>query len=330
MIYFILASVILSLSTTSTFVDRSYLLQLAYLSVLGALCAWRIKQTPLVTYWLFYLVAVAFSGLVAPNTAMFVERFSLDILGAVFFWSAYGTGLSGWQPVVIAGLVFGQGIYRGYWLGRRADLIAIATAVCVMLPRRYRTLLLVLVVGTLWQFTLHPWGSQLSERLDYWSLTPLLWIGVGRGNLPIALYPLAVYGGGAYHAGSPEWKDILSFLHSDYLDLLAEAGPGALMAYMGLLAGVLWCWPRTVTERLLYAAIVTYVVRGLFHSIMLSPSEWAWLWTVAGIYWRLKDDLYQDLPTLSGGLRVIQPQPLGRGGFVYAPPTSFGGSYLPV
>src|SRR3990167_7057641 len=86
MIYLVLLSALVFIPTISTFADVLRIPQLAYLSILAAICAAGIRETPLLKPWVFYLGAVAVSGLVAPNLGMFVSRFSLDTVGAVLFW----------------------------------------------------------------------------------------------------------------------------------------------------------------------------------------------------------------------------------------------------
>src|SRR3990167_10927906 len=93
MIYLILTSAMVFIPTTSTFINMS-IPRLAYLSVLGTVCAWRLRETPLLAAWGAYLGLIALSGIVAPNLGNYASRLSQDVLGAIFFW--YGFQLSPW------------------------------------------------------------------------------------------------------------------------------------------------------------------------------------------------------------------------------------------
>ena len=101
MIYFVLASALIFIPTSLTFVDMS-IPKLAYLSVLGVVCAWRLRETPLLLPWGTFLGAVALSGIVVPNLGSYLSRFSQDVLGAVFFW--YGFQAAPWTDRKVAAL----------------------------------------------------------------------------------------------------------------------------------------------------------------------------------------------------------------------------------
>ena len=345
MIYLILGSAMVFIPTTSTFVDMS-IAPRAYLAVLGFVCLWRLRETPLLATWGTYLGVVALSGILAPNLGSYASRLSLDVLGAVFFW--YGFQVAPWTdrkvdtlivvalaiavlasfmpaahvaedisgfitfalPLGIYGMFLGRGIKvicaAGVgWsvmslssLGRRADIFALTMAGLSLSFLRLRWALLaagtVLLVGALGLFyVVQTRGVDMTERIKFYRYGAELVkqhpvLGVGRGNLPIALYPYATYGGDPAHGFNPQYKDIVAFLHNDYLDLWAEAGPLALIAYLILLGTILRRSPRTPWEAAVYASLITVVIRGLFHSVMLSPVESAWFWLFAGIYWRLK------------------------------------------
>ena len=343
MVYFVLLSALVFIPTTSTFVDALRVPPLAYLSILAAVCMVDIRETPLLKPWVFYLGAVAVSGLAAPNFGMFVSRFSLDTVGAILFWYFAGGRYwpnerkVGWFAVAVASVAVG--LYWFGWLREVERVSGIVVMACLLVPgvsiaglavlgmlrRRvdFAALLTVVTslkygrqaflaaclgmsVGALWS------SGDLSGRLVTWgaglSLVPSHPIGVGRGNLPIFLYPFAPYLYPLHRI-----KMIWSFLDNDYLDLLVEAGPVALVSYVWLLVSIFRQIPRTAWQSALYASMLTFVLRGLFHSVMISPAELAWFWALAGIYWRVRH-VENDLLTPSRHLRYIKPVPLeGRG-----------------
>lgn len=317
MIYLVVFSALVFIPTTSTFVDAFRLPQLVYLSVLGVICAWQIRETPLLKPWLFYLGTVALSGLMAPNFGMFLSRFSLDLVGVVLFWYfakvrnldtrkigwvACGTAAgvlllysSGWvreverpagviamaAPLMPGGWIVG--LFALGWLRRRAAWLALLMAFTGVQLGRLACLSAALGV-LLGYFYLAP-HSDLAGRIETWEVglrvageNPIL--GVGRGNLPIPLY--------SHSPSLPEHKTrwIFGFTDNDYLDLLVEAGPGALVAYLVLLGMILRHRPKTVQQRAIYASLLTVLIRGMSHSVMISPAEVAWFWSLAGLYWR--------------------------------------------
>src|SRR3990167_869096 len=345
MVYLILLSALVFIPTSSTFVDAVRIPQLAYLSILAVVCVFSIRETPLLRLWLLYLGMVSLSGFAAQNLGMFVSRFSLDVIGVVFFWHfasariqpermvfavvaiallvswvpeymSFESAAGIWAmaaPLAAYGFVTARGMVSGLYamgmwgallaiflLGRRADIFAVVLAGVVGLTslRRKWTAIFVLVCGLLVMFPILVQRGAVDleqPRVEYWRYGaqivaehPIL--GVGRGNLPIALYPYARYGNSTRYGGDYSAKDILAFLHSDYFDLLAEAGPVALLAYVCLLVSLLRRTPTTAWQAALYAALLTIPIRGLFHSVLLSPAQATWFWTLAGIYWRLKDD----------------------------------------
>ncbi len=322
MIYLVLLSALVFIPTTSTFVDALRVPQLAYLSILAAVCVVGIRDIPLLKPWLFYLGSIAVSGLVAPNPGMFVSRFSLDMVGAVLFWYFAGVQAPtpnvkriGWFAVAVA--TAAVGLYWFGWLREVERVAGIVVMACLLVPgvwvsglcallllkrrvdfafllavvtgvkysrQAFLAACLGLSVGALWL----PVGD-LSGRLVTWaaglSLVSSHPIGVGRGNLSIALYPLAVYLYPIHRL-----KFALAFLDNDYLDLLVEAGPVALVSYVWLLWSIFRDRPRTAWQSALYAAMLTFTLRGLFHSVTLFPAESAWFWSLAGIYWRVRHD----------------------------------------
>lgn len=182
-----------------------------------------------------------------------------------------------------------------YQAEMRSAMVGLAIGVLVWLWLSGRRIAAVSVAAAA-VLAARAWPGLVSYFLVDHSPRPAIWeaaLGIANGDT----WLLGI-GVGQFKLYSQAWIHEASFgagyfreLHNDYLQLLVEAGPLALMAWIYLLCKILFTGSKVQgLISPLVIGLVAVMVNAFFLFPFQLPIEAAWFWLVAGIYYGERRD----------------------------------------